>query len=347
MLRTFWHHLALWLGIYIVYTYMMAYDDDLWACMLTNLVNVPLYMIAYYLLKHVQIPYLYNKQRMPWFILSFLISSISLSIICRLNGYWWMDELNGKEGHIPLLTLGAYLLKTVRFYSPAMAILAWESQYQHRQEKERVELLEKEKLSTELKFLKAQINPHFLFNTLNNLYAYVVTQSPKAPDMIMRLSGILDYVLYRSQQLNVALSEEVKTIENFLGLEQIRYGDRLRVDYEARGNHNLSISPLILLSLVENAFKHGASGDVDEPHISIRISTHEDTINCKVWNTKSVHKGEFNDAYKEGIGLSNIKRQLKLSYPDRHELRIDDQADSFAVYISLKPAYEPHPLPID
>jgi len=174
--------------------------------------------------------------------------------------------------------------------------------------------LEKEKLASELRFLKAQINPHFLFNTLNNLYSYVVTESPKAPDMIVRLTGILDYVLYKSQNKTVPLSEELETINNFLGLEQIRYGDRLEVSYKTKGNDNTPVSPLILLSLVENAFNN---------------------IHCEVWNTKSQHTGELNDEYKSGIGLSNIKRQLNLIYPERHNLLIEDEEQSFRVQLTL------------
>jgi len=187
---------------------------------------------------------------------------------------------------------------------------------------ERIQLLEKEKLANELKFLKAQINPHFLFNTLNNLYSFVLIQSPKAPDMIMQLSGILDYVLYKSQNKEVALNDEVKTIEHFIKLEQIRYGERLEVELKTDGDLSIGISPLILLSIVENAFKHGASGDIDYPKIKIDIREQNQEIHCVVWNTKSQHVGEINDAYKVGIGLSNIERQLKLIYPEKQEFSV-------------------------
>ncbi|MEM9920702.1 MAG: histidine kinase, partial [Bacteroidota bacterium] len=255
-MKTFLRHALLWIVIYVVYTYMMSFYDDLWGRAVSNLVNVPLFMVAYYLLKYVQIPLLYNKGKMVAFGLSIAASAFVIGAFCRLNGIWWMDEFFGKaEQDIPFMTMGAYLLKTVRYYTPAMAILAWESHQERRKELERMHLLEKEKIATELKFLKAQINPHFLFNTLNNLYSYVVTNSPKAPDMILRLSSILDYVLYKSQQANVPLQEEVETIGHFLELEQIRYGDRLKVAFEAEGNMTNPVSPLILLSLVENAFK--------------------------------------------------------------------------------------------
>jgi len=250
-----------------------------------------------------------------------------------------MDAYFGRDPNtIPWLTPGAYLLKTVRFYTPAMALLAWESHQERRRELERMQQLEKEKIATELKFLKAQINPHFLFNTLNNLYAYVINQSPKAPDIIIQLSAILDYVLYKSQHPTVSLKEEIETIEHFLKLEQIRYGDRLKVEYQTSGDTTLPISPLILLSIVENAFKHGASGDIDQPKIKVDIKEESSEIHCEVWNTKTKYEGELNDSYKKGIGLSNIKRQLNLIYPNNHELSIQDLRDSFSVNLTIKPA---------
>ena len=338
-MRTFLNHALLWICIYVVYTYMMSFYEDYYGRMVANLINVPLFMAAYYFLKHVQIPNFYNKGKLLEFGLSIMVSSFVIGAICRINGYLWMDEFFGKNpAEIPFMTPGAYLLKTVRYYTPAMAILAWESHQERRKELERMQALENEKLATELKFLKAQINPHFLFNTLNNLYSNVLTQSPKAPDMIMRLSGILDYVLYKSQSQTVLLSEEVQTIEHFLELEQIRYGDRLTIDFKTSANLSLPISPLILLSMVENAFKHGASGDIDQPKIKIDIKEWKDTIYCKVWNTKSAHQGELNDAYKKGIGLSNIRRQLNLIYPYNHELQIEDLEKEFSISLTIKPS---------
>lgn len=338
-------HTLLWVSIYIVYTYMMSHYDDLQARMLANLVNVPLFMAAYYTLRYWQIPYLYNKGKMGLFILSLLISSYAFAAICRLNGILWMDAYFGQTGDHPFMNLGMYLIKTVRFYTPAMAILAWESHQERRRELERMQLLEKEKLSNELKFLKAQINPHFLFNTLNNLYSYVVNQSPKAPDMIMQLSGILDYILYKSQQKTVPLCEEVTTIEHFLKLEQIRYGNRLEVQFNHTGKLSIPVSPLLLLSVVENAFKHGVSGDIDCPKVHIDIKELDGTVHCKVWNTKSRHQGELNDAYKEGIGLNNLKRQLDLVYPDRHDLQIEDEAAYFCVTLTVNPIYANDQVP--
>lgn len=196
--------------------------------------------------------------------------------------------------------------------------------------------IEEEKNKMELRVLKNQLNPHFLFNTLNNLYSFVVTKSPKAPEMVLQLSGILDYALYKSQQKFVSLSEEILAIENFIALEQIRYGDRLQVVFDQEVKGPLQVSPLLLLSMVENAFKHGASGDIEAPKIKIDLKEKNNKILFNVWNTKSNNQGELNDDYKKGIGLSNIKRQLDLTYPNQHELSITDETATFNLSLTIR-----------
>ena len=334
-------HLLLWLFIYTSYTLMASPSGRYGVFLRLNAVNVPLFMLAYYTLRYLQIPYLYNRGKKVLFILSLIGSSLLLyGIYTAVWLIWLGPALGHKPGRVPFLGVSYFFVKAIRFYSPALVLLTLEFLREGRREQNRILQLEKEKMANELKFLKAQINPHFLFNTLNNLYSYVVTQSPKAPDMILRLSGILDYVFNKSHNKTLPLQDEVTTIEHFLELEQIRYGDRLQVDYKTEGNMSLPVSPLILLSIVENAFKHGASGDINTPKIKIDITGKSNAIHCEVWNTKSKHQGELNDAYKKGIGLSNIKRQLNLIYPHNHRLVIDDQDESFNVSLSITPHHE-------
>ena len=329
-------HTLVWLGIYVVYTVMLSINGDPIAVMLLNLLHILLYIMTYYLLRNVQIPYLYDTNKIGLFIASLMVSSLAFYGLYRIGLIYWLEGIRGisSKGHYTLL--GDYLLMTIRFYSPAMALLALESYFEGRKEQVRIQRLEKEKLANELKFLKAQINPQFLSNTLNNLYTYVLNESPKAPEMILQLSGILDYLLYRSQQPTVLLSEEVQTIEHFLSLEKIRYGDKLDVQLQTEGDLSIPISPLILLSLVENAFKHGASSNMDHPKIRIHIFEKNENIHCEVWNTKSSSQGKRNDTYKKGIGLTNIQRQLTLVYPQRHELNIEEENGAFSVTLKIQ-----------
>jgi len=303
--------------------------------LVVNLVNVPLYMIAFYFLKEIQIPRWFNQGKILYFVLSLFASSIVLYLVWCINRELWIDRLRGIHSN-KFMNMVNFLTQTVQFYSPAMALLVWDSFFERRKEQDRIKALEKEKLTTELKFLKAQLNPHFLFNTLNNLYSFVINGSPKAPDMILRLSGILDYVLYKSQQQFVPIKSELFAIDNFIELEKIRHGERLEIENNWEGDKQTEISPLLLLSMVENAFKHGASGDIDHPKIDINISESKGLIRCTIWNTKSMHQGELNDEYKEGIGLSNIKRQLNLVYPDSHEISIKEDEKSYSISVTIK-----------
>ena len=333
-------HGIYWMIIYIMYSYMMSEYGMYQEVLLVNLVNVPLFMLAFYLLRYVQIPLFFNTGKTLFFIISLLISALFFSMACRLSGYLWVDELFGREVENYHFTIGSYLKNTVRFYTPGIILLALELNHERQLSLKKLHHIESQKLSTELKFLKAQINPHFLFNTLNNLYSFVVTESPEASGMLQKIRATLDFLLYKSQKKYVRLNEEIGAINNFIELEKIRYGDRLKVSFKAFGNQSIQISPLILLSLVENAFKHGASGDIDNPKIEIKLDTSKNLIKCQVWNTKSGYKGELNDDYKEGIGLSNIRRQLNLTYPKSHELLIEDEENSFNVILEIKIDYE-------
>ena len=336
-MQKYQRHIVFWVLIYVVWTYIRGSQESSYdTYLIINLVQLSMYMTAYYILKHIQIPYFFDRGNVVLFALSLLASSIVIYLYWRVLGVTWLDELGGyNRSHF--CSLSGYLSQTVQVFAPAMILFTWESYNERQKEIDRMHQLEKEKISTELKFLKAQINPHFLFNTLNNLYSNVIIKSPKAPDMVMQLSGILDYVLYKSQNKTVPLSEEVRTIENFLGLEKIRYGKRLEVEYKAGEHIALPISPLILLSIVENAFKHGASGDIDSPKIKIDIFEKDDNIYCNVWNTKSKYTGELNDSYKKGIGLKNIKRQLNLIYPKNHTLIIEEGGNTFNVMLTINP----------
>ena len=149
-------------------------------------------------------------------------------------------------------------------------------------------------------------------------------------------TGILEYILTKSQEPHVFLASEIETIKNYVELEKVRYGDRLKVEYLINGISDQKISPLIILSIIENAFKHGASGDIDQPIIKIAVDAHKEDLSCSVWNTKSKYSGEINDEYKKGIGLNNIKRQLNLIYPNSHTLSINDHSDSFEIKLQIQ-----------
>jgi two-component system, LytTR family, sensor kinase len=196
--------------------------------------------------------------------------------------------------------------------------------------------LEKEKLEAELKFLKSQIHPHFLFNTLNNLYALTLKKSDKAPEMVIQLSNLLEYTLYSGKETEVQLDEELKQIRGYIDLEKLRFGNRLKTNTEIAGNvDGLLIAPLLLLPFVENSFKHGASNDLKSPFIDLIVNVEENRLIFSIRNSCNGQSDKCEE-YKEGIGLKNVKRRLELLYPGKHSLGIIQKQDVFDVNLKLE-----------
>ncbi len=202
--------------------------------------------------------------------------------------------------------------------------------------------LERQKAELELKLLKTQLNPHFLFNTLNNIYSLAVQESPKTPEAIARLANMLDYMLYQSNGNMVPLSGEIDLLTHYIALEKLRYDDRLRVTFDAPSDTHHVVAPLLLLSIVENAFKHGASADSGRPTIDIAVEITKDRIMFRVENSRAtVHANPA----RETIGLPNLKQQLALLYPETHSLHINQTQQYYEVELSvpalpLSTAYE-------
>jgi two-component system LytT family sensor kinase len=199
--------------------------------------------------------------------------------------------------------------------------------------KEREKQLLQEKLETELKYLKNQLNPHFLFNTLNNIYALARKKSDDTADVVMKLSKILRFMLYESGKVSISIEEEVRLIEDYIDLEKLRYRDKVKISFISRVDQPAQeISPFLLLPFVENAFKHGVSESFFHAAISIQLHLEKEQLFFKIENTKEqLHdKGTS----QQPIGLYNSKRQLELTYAD-HNLEISNKPDRFTVLLNV------------
>jgi LytS/YehU family sensor histidine kinase len=189
--------------------------------------------------------------------------------------------------------------------------------------------------------LKAQIHPHFLFNTLNNIYFFALNASPKAPQMIKKLSGLLNYILYECNYQWVPLEKEINMISDYMALEKIRYGEQMEMTVEivdgslaGKGVRNRLISPLLLVPFVENSFKHGTSEMIDRPFIKLRMEIEGAWLNFSVINSRPEIYPSL--PVKGNIGLKNVKKRLELLYPGEHELKIISDRETFAVDLRLK-----------
>jgi len=196
------------------------------------------------------------------------------------------------------------------------------------------EILINENALAEMQLLKAQVHPHFLFNTLNNIYSFARKKSPDAGDLVLKLSDTLKYMINDCEAPFVPLQKEIKLLQDYIGLEKVRYGDRLNMELVIKGVYQHQfIAPLLLIPFVENCFKHGASKMLKHPWIKMKIIVEESTLYMYLSNGKPLQA--ISQKGKNGIGLRNVKERLKLLYPGQHELTIDSTADEFSVQLQL------------
>jgi len=199
------------------------------------------------------------------------------------------------------------------------------------------ELLEKEKQKTEveLKALKAQINPHFFFNTLNSIYSMALDKDERLPGTILQLSELMRYFLYVSRDNFIPLEKEMTVLDNYIALQKIRSDSKLNFEIKRSGEINgQQIAPLLLITFLENAFKHGAKGSSERSFIFLNTIIEKNKLLFSIENNKGyvdeIRTGEYN-----GLGLENVKRQLELLYPGKHSLKISNEQNSFKVQLQL------------
>ncbi|KLT68676.1 hypothetical protein AB674_16270 [Flavobacterium sp. ABG] len=245
----------------------------------------------------------------------------------------FFDDWLGHKMSVPeRLTSFTLIFREFSFITYPIIILGFIS---FNRKQQRLLKLEEEKKSMELKVLKNQLNPHFLFNTLNNLYTLTLKKDDKAPEVIAKLSEILDFVLYRCNEDFVSIEKEITLIENYIALEKLRYDEnRLDISFTKDILENNKISPLILLTFIENAFKHGVVNETQKAKIQLNLVCKKNQIIFCIENTKP--QNEFASvSNKSQIGLVNVRKQLDLLYPKKHQLEIEETKTNFKVKLCL------------
>ena len=196
------------------------------------------------------------------------------------------------------------------------------------------EMLMSENKQAELQLLKAQIHPHFLFNTLNNIYSLTLTGSPDAAGLVDKLSGMIDYITTEGEKSFVPVEKEIQLINDYIGLEKVRYGDRLVMRVEMNGDcRHKMIAPLLLIPFVENSFKHGASSMRGQQWINISINIAHNQLEFNLSNSKPRQVIQLNS--KKGIGMANVQKRLQLLYPGKHYLKTELADDTYKVHLSV------------
>jgi len=337
--------IAFWLAYLLFETYVefgwlgpsfsaLPATQRLWLALASEAVLLPVKISLVYFLFYLFFP-AHEKAR-PWVqtiplaILAFALAVIgrrlSLVYVAIPYVFQFTDE---PQQIFQLSLLNASAIELLFISGLCISIKAFRQRIRWRQ---REEVLVKEKLESELKFLKAQINPHFLFNTLNNIYALARKQSEATPDAVLKLSKLMRFMLYDARYETIRLSEELRIINDYIELEKMRYNGRLIVTFNKDlDDENQTIAPLLLLHFVENAFKHGASESRFQARIDIHIALKNKVMRATIENTKE-DAPVVED--REKIGMENIKRQLQLLYP-AHELTISNEANHFKIDLLL------------
>jgi hypothetical protein len=325
-------HILFWVAFYL-------YDGPLISTIETNAattirvaaIDLPVKIIATYFTLFLIDRY-DNKNKPLRFYIYLLLSMCFFGFSQRLLSYKVVYPLYYPEGlQHSLFYPPKTIIETFGVYSVVAIVVVihlvrkWYATQQERQQ------LQNEKLEAELKYLKAQVHPHFLFNTLNNLYSLTITDSKKAPDVVYKLSQLMSYMLYESNKSFVPLQNELDYIENYITLEKIRYEERLDVSLNVLSDvKRVHIAPLLILPFVENSFKHGFSNDIGKVWVHIDILINAGQLIIKVENSKGGNEGTTS-----GIGLSNVRKRLELIYKDQYDLQIFDEEKTYLVVLKL------------
>jgi hypothetical protein len=332
-------HIAFWVA-FILYT---AIDDghhhhDHWSFNLRDqdYSDIAIAMFVVYVNLYILMPFFYAKEKY----LRYLIALLSLLIVGGfMNRFMsWAVWLPRERLADPTSDEPTDLWEWIRIftnalsYFPVLAIsVLIKLMLDANAREKKLREMEKEKFTAEMGLLKAQINPHFFFNTLNSLYSLSLARSKKSAPMVLRLSDLMRYMLYEASANTVLLKDEIIYIENYIGIEQMRYADRLDLSFQYSGDiAGKLISPLLLLPFVENAFKHGIEDS--SGWITIDLKVAEDVLYMKVENSFSVPAR----AKKPGLGLANAKKRLALAYPGKHELHTTQNEGIYSVDLTLQ-----------
>jgi two-component system, LytTR family, sensor histidine kinase AlgZ len=274
------------------------------------------------------------KRRNAWIYFFEFVIPFAIIMFARIHAERFLiDGYTGEKGYLYNPRFIVQVVMTnffiVVFVSLLKFVMEWLKLEARKKE------VENEKLTAELNFLKAQINPHFLFNTLNNLYYLAYTKSENTTEVIAKLSQMMRYMIYDSNHPKVLLTKEIEYIESYISLERLRLNNQIPIEFTVDGNiGTVLITPFILITFLENAFKHGVTSN--NPNAWVKISLHIKGNEClyTVSNSK-IASAQADNGGKSGIGLQNVHRRLALSYADQYELNVDDQPDTYTVQLKL------------
>ena len=330
--QVFWH-IFIWLSLVSFFLFLVrnngrfSTQSILVIFGLYGLINISLFYLNYLLL----IPRFLNKKNYALYAATVLVIIIIYGFAKYGIGLIFPDDVLMRSGREPI-GFGSYYISTILSSSLFIfmsVVLKFSIDWFLNERIQRD--LENQRLTAELAFLKSQINPHFLFNSLNSIYSLAYQHSDNTPGAILKLSEIMRYMLYESNDNKVALEKELQYLQNYIDLQKIRFGDKAFIDFKIQGKvTDQRIVPLLLIAFIENAFKHGVANDAASA-IKLLINVEDTRLYFYIQNKK--HNNNRDAA--GGIGLSNVKRRLNLLYPGKYNLEIRDELDTYTCELSL------------
>jgi two-component system, LytTR family, sensor kinase len=337
---TYWHHILFW-GLYFLFNTLRwgSYFDDYDYSFKTNILSF---------INHISLAYLNIYYLMPKFVYKRRFAAYGAAVLCCLLAalflryfltYTLVSTNVWPEGPEPIdhITLNYAVqmmlgeLYVMSFVTAIKITIDW------LQEKNKMFDLEKRQLASELRFLRTQVSPHFFFNTLNNIYSLTLEKSDKAPELVLKLSHLMRYLLYATKEPMQPLKREIESIQNYIELERVRFDEALDIQFKVEGDlEDALIPPMLLIPLVENAFKHGANKSLGSIDITIDFKVIGNMLYFEVTNTIPPSVSTGNEEIG-GIGLKNVKRRLKLGYEQGHyDFKVERGANRFRVMLKLK-----------
>lgn len=353
-----YHHLLFWVIFSLSFSILeWGYNNSFWEALELELIMLPVRFIAVYINWLYLVPKLLYRGAVNKYLLALATLLLSVTILHRvlimyLFYPWLFPEWVLLEETQTYLENGVPKERVIRTFKvpfwkwynmlqsmivitiPVLFTTGWRFILDWHRERQRTQQLEQEKTGAELKYLRAQINPHFLFNTLNNIYGLAREGSAKVPELILKLSDLLHYSLYETQGERIGLAKELNLIELMMDLEKDRYGKRVQVQLRKPDQiPDLQIAPLLLVPLVENAFKHGVRDELDKAVVEIEISCEGTIFNFCITNT--IAPTEREQRRRSGLGLDNLRKRLQLVYPDQYELLLTEEESIFKAQLML------------
>jgi hypothetical protein len=328
-----------WLGYFSFNTIRWGnfYNDYLYSIK-SNVIEFPFHIILSYLFIFYLLPKLFNGKGIEFFTLLFISLGLTLVLKFQITYFFTsgdvLPEFAGITSKIDLtyainVILGE--IYVIAFVTAIKLAIDWTKQRQY------LAATSEMLLENELKYLRSQIQPHFFFNTLNNLYSLTIDKSDKAPDLILKLSDLMKYFLYETGKEFQTLKNEISHIKDYIDIEKLRYDEALKVNFKIDGKtKKVLIKPLILIPLVENAFKHGARNSTKNGYIDITLKATKTLLDFRVENSFEKQTKKIK-AQIGGIGLTNLKKRLELNYgPDFYSLDIIKEKNKYIAHLKVK-----------